>query len=543
MKGRSRPVQPDLPSSPPGLAQDNAAETAALPVPIPPAEAGWLPAGVLPVVALAALPVLRIGQLTSAGLDAALITTLLFAGAAWNLQGCLRRVPSKPGWVTTLVGYCGLALGAWQLAWIGTEDYWFLRIALVVWSLVWICLLWGRAGLAWGWRVWVAFGIWAGACGGAIGFETGRFGEWVSLRTIQTAGWVLWQFRQPVSMHGTVLKLEHGAMGVGEPCTGLPLALLLLVFLLLAALLLRLRWLWVGVAAGAVVLGAFGIGVARVLVMTQAIGDPERFEYWHGHEGNSWFTAAGVVLLGWLVARGPRLDVPHKESGGARHAGWPPAIRWAWVPVVVAGGMAWLHPREDPSKYIANSPPPPLPGFVITNDSGSRATPDVSRHSANASTWIRTLDYESPDHAVHLEIQLAYIPVLLSAAPEFFPETRRRLQSIHEWRRRTTDRGGEFCVSEDAGQQIWLAFVSSAGVTVSSDRIWHALYRDSMFRPASWRDWLSHRSPMRDKQAYWLAVRRRGAREDDDRDLAAAFFAWTEHVRLAAGALTRTDSE
>ena len=509
----------NLPAMPDG-------DTLPAPAPLWPAEPAGdrslLEHGLL-ACAFGALPLARLWQLApEIGSDLALTTAAIFAGVAWHLWHCLQEAPaSRPRGAPLAVIVLLLALGGWQLAWVGVEDFWFCRLGLVAWIVGWVGLLWGWAGLVWGWRPIAALGLWALALNGRLSPESASLEAWVAERTADVSGWLLWQGGNVVAVQEAKLLMADARVEIGAPCTGLPLAFLLLPLLAIATLLLRLRWAAAALVAIAVVCASFVIGVIRVSILALMAGNPARFEYWHGDNGGAWFTAAGILALMWFL-----LQVHPGHPATPRTAVHVPRGTWlfALAPLALGAGLAGsvAAARSAPARPAPGDFNAMVPGFHIVADHASLGA--GSAPAVNRIEWMRKVIYESAQTGAQFEVQLAYLPVAvagdpaaLAGAPNFNPSP--------------APDGGEVLAGVQAGRPAWFAFIPPGEVSLASDQARLARDRRAWHQPARWWNWWAHRQPMRDKRAYWLALRWNGDSAEGQREPARMFARWSAQVR------------
>ena len=460
--------------------------------------------------ALAILPVLRSWQLTEDG-DTAATTLAVFAGAAWQIGAMLPRIQARPRPLTRWLALAALGLGMWQLAWIGTDDFWFLKIALVIWAAAWLALAWGVAGWIWGWRILAAFALWAWLCDAPWqwsrdAYQTGdAIGPALAIITTKVAGTLLTLGGAPVHVSQQFLQWGANTVSVGVPCTGLPLVKLLWLLLVLATLLLRLRPLragWLAIMAAAI---AFVTSVIRVMVLAAVVGNSERFHYWHDPDrgGVGWFTAAGMLILAFLFARqffGQQAMEAHPPSPSPMPPR-PPDPRWLVAATALALLIAQI-PFDRPSPAARSAPAET--NFILNGDAKTPlpASPSLS---PDQPAWIRRLTYrESPGGGLWT-VAIADRPHSLEPDPRDQPGLEDAIPPTGPWRPLP---GGGFTASARSGEgSAWLAMVAPGLGALRSDNLaWRDRQRIFRAGPGRWSSWLLHRSRLRDKQCYWLAV-------------------------------------
>jgi exosortase/archaeosortase family protein len=483
---------------------------------------------ILTAVGLGLLPVVRLGQLKE-NTDIAVTTAVLFIGAAWHIWFQASHAAPVPATRRTWVIVAIMAFTGWQLAWVGAEDFWFLRLSLVVIAAAWVVAWWGAAGLIRGWRVLAAFGLWAVWCNGVHERAgSGAVAEWLSYRTAESAGWILWQCGLQVEVQDNVLRLAQGAVSVGRPCTAIPLTLLLGMLLVFAALLLRLRWMWVVLLGGLAVVVAFLLSLVRVALLALLVKDPARFLYWHGTEGGGWFTAAGMLVLAWAIGKaGSGWPEIHRTETTAPLS---PSIRCLGWPVLLAGVAAWLTTAGTPAAPTGTAGRPPVwPGRLVATD--GMLPPDATEPMmTNCFAWLRRVVYTTPASASRIEVRLAYVPVMISGDPRAVPQATSYLMPFGNWRLRSAPGGGELWEGQDGARRIWVATVPVIGPPLAVRTDWQARLRQNTSDLARWWGWLTHREHLRDKRAFWLAVSWQGPEIAAGPESALAFATWLRYL-------------
>jgi exosortase/archaeosortase family protein len=482
--------------------------------------------------ALAAVPVVW-AALFSTSTDLAVITALVFGGAAWHLW---RQVPARPSAATgTVAAWLGLAAMTSQLSWTGIEGIWFWRGALIAWAVA-CTTLWGGARR--GWRVIMAFAITATWLGGTHPAIAASIGSWSARRTAIGAGWLLWQAGCDVTVRGASIQTPTALVEVGEPCTGLPLACLLLGLLAVAALLLRLRWTALLRLVPIVIVSAFMIGVVRVALLTLVASDKARFNYWHGPHGGSWFSAAAILLLAWQLSREVhRHPGPHRPAGrtttdipvGWRHAAWPIAAGLGCSAILA------LTIRSTPA--ASNPTAPALPHLTLTSD---RVTPhDVAATETDRATTVEHAVYGASTADASIEVTLARVPVLFTGDPRILAANEDPAAVFGPWTLHREETGREVWVSHRGRQTAWLAVITPDGDTIARHEDWVRHCRAAFRQPSSWIAWLAHRRPLPDKSAAWLLVCGEVPSAADatrvENNVALVFEAWRRHAFAVAG--------
>lgn len=495
-------------------------------------------AHILAMIGLGLLPVVRLGQLKE-NPDFAVTTAVLFLGAAWHIWCQARHAalapPTRRMWVIGAI----LALTGWQLAWVRVADFWFLRLSLVMIAAAWVVAWWGVAGWIRGWRVLAAFGLWAVWCNGIherLGF--GAMTGWLSFRTAESAGWVLWQCGLRVEVHDNVLKLAQGSVSVGRPCTAIPLVLLFGMLLVLAALLLRLRWTWVVLLSGLVVLLAFVLSVLRAALLALLVTDQARFHYWHGTAGGGWFTAAGMLVLAWAIGKaGPGWP---EICGTETAVPLSPAVRYMGWPIVLAGVAGWLVAAPPVAPLAAAGRPPVWPDSRVVADVMLPTDADEATLT-DSFAWRRRVTYAVPATTNQIEVQLAYVPVMLTGDSRMFSPAIPLLTSFGNWRLRPAPGGGELWEGQEGARRIWVATVPVAGPPIAVQQAWQTHLHENTFDFARWWAWLTHRQNLREKRAFWFAVSWQGPEIAAGPELALAFKTWLGYIRGEAPASPPVD--
>lgn len=458
---------------------------------------------------LALLPVVRIWQLTGSA-DATVTTVALFLGAGWQMGRLLPQVQQRPHPLTRGWALIVLTLGLWQIAWIGINDFWFVRGALIICAVTWLLLAWGLAGLIWGWRILAAFILWAALCDGPWqwfrdGYQTGdALGPKLASLTAQIAGGLMAQAGAAVIVDHDRIQLGGQVVSVGVPCTALPLAKLLLLLLILAILLFRLE-LWAAFRLGVIALAAsFLISIGRVMLLAYVVRDPPRFHYWHDADqaGGSWFTAAGMLIMAFLIARQIfRQRVHEVEPVASVSPPSAPPLRWLLAASLISwGASAWLSPLP-PARFI---PPEQISGISLTADA-IRANPlgAVGHAAPDQPASIRQITYASSGEMGRLDLIIAYIPQTLTGAPLAHPLLNAQIPVAGTWSL-SPDSRYAWCRSRNG--MAWVTTVASDGELIATEKAWDEHLRRIAGTPSRWLAWLMHRMPLRDKRSYWVGA-------------------------------------
>lgn len=483
---------------------------------------------VLAVFALAALPAWRMVQLAQNS-DLGVITALVFAGVAWHLW---RYVPPwrEANRGRIVAAWACVALVVWQLAWIGPEDYWFARTALVIHGVV-LAALWG--GIVRGWRAVGAITLWAGWLHVAEPLGQAMAVEWISERTAALAAWFLWQGGLNISMDGTQIFTRDGIVQVGWQCTGLPLALHLLTLLAIAALLLRLRAWTVFTTALATIGVAFAIGIVRVAWLTTIVADTATFDYWHSPEGGAWFTAIGIVALAWLLSRtsGHRPTAAATETPmwttlpfGLRHVSWPIAS------ALVAALLFDANQTKPLSGPLAEMTAPSLVGAQLVGDRCDERI--LTSQPYNRFAGRRDVTYRFTDLNAQLHVTVARLPLMLDGDPRALLDAPQPSPG-GKWGTISAD-DGEVWAASDGRHQVWLATWSAEGRRILSRENWKHEYLSGFGSLARWWAWFRHERALCDKGAWFIALNWHTAQENTGRseaEMAAAYSAWWKQAR------------
>ena len=362
--------------------------------------------------------------------------------------------------------------------------------------------------------------------------------EWLSLRTAEIAGWVLWQCGRRVEVQDNVLKLAQGSVSIGRPCTAIPLVLLFGMLLVLAALLLRLRWTWVVLLSGLAVPLAFVLSVLRAALLALLVTDQARFHYWHGAAGGGWFTAAGMLVLAWAIGKaGPGWpEICRTETA----APLSPAVRYLGWPIILAGVAGWLVAAPPVAPLAAAGRPPVWPDSRVVADAMLPTDADEATLT-DSFAWLRHVTYAVPATTNQIEVQLAYVPVMLTGDPRMFAPAIPLLTSFGNWRLRPAPGGGELWEGQEGTRRIWVATVPVAGPPIAVQQAWQTHLHENTFDFARWWAWLTHRQNLREKSVFWFAVSWQGPEIAAGPELALAFKTWLGYIRGEAPASSPVD--
>lgn len=445
-------------------------------------------------MALALLPSLRVWKLTADPV-AALTTLGLFAAAAgliWRLTPA--ELPRSHRGARVAAGLM-LAATAWQWAWIDGCDFWFCRLAFVIWAMAWLLIWWGVPGFLLGWRVIAAFVIWGLWCEAPWHwmrgfFESGdRFGPALAAATARVSGWLLAAAGTRPTVLGNAVLVHGRSVPVLVPSTALPVAKYLILLLTLATLLFRLPWLRAIALAAAALLLAFGVSVVRFALVALLAHDPGRVRFWaEPGSGGPWLVALAAAVLGlWFVRALPPAPAP-AWPGGTAHA--TKAGRWVLMGSIAALALATVHPIPRLQSWFDAVPPP---GFRVTSDRSADLDlgPAGTTHP-NEPAWVRSILYVDTAQGRRLELTLAYVPVML--AGDLRPEA-------GDW---TIDPTGRYAAHRQAGQTVWVTTYAQGGAAFATADGWSHEVDRGLTSPRRWARWWAHRGPLRDKRAYWV---------------------------------------
>lgn len=136
---------------------------------------------------------------------------------------------------------------------------------------------------------------------GVIGYFLDRQIQ-ITVGTAKVATYLLYYFGFNVANQGNIVLLSLPEMGefkaiVDYPCAGVPMILLMLKLALLIICLMPLkRSQQLLLPAFSVGMG-FMLGVIRVCILTLAIPEPTRFNYWHGSGGSQIFSTLAIIIF------------------------------------------------------------------------------------------------------------------------------------------------------------------------------------------------------------------------------------------------------
>jgi cyanoexosortase A len=139
---------------------------------------------------------------------------------------------------------------------------------------------------------------------GVIGYFLDRI-FYITVLNAKFATYVLYYFGFNVASQGNEVLLSLPHMGnfkavVDYPCAGVPMILLMFKLSLLLVTFFSLQKaqrIWLpGVALGI----GFFLGVIRVCILTLAIPNPARFDYWHGSNGSQIFSTLAIIIFSFF---------------------------------------------------------------------------------------------------------------------------------------------------------------------------------------------------------------------------------------------------
>lgn len=172
------------------------------------------------------------------------------------------------------------------------------------------------AVMAIAWVLWVSGGRWRAYRAEALlvlalivpqGWLSERLQPWVGPTlecwVAQTAHFGLHYLGIVSERFDNQLRLVQGAVEVQYGCVGVPLVILLLQLALLFGVLNRAGWRQgLGLGLGAIAI-AWVLSSARVALMATVVQSPEEFGFWHGPEGNQWFSNGAILIFSGLGYR------------------------------------------------------------------------------------------------------------------------------------------------------------------------------------------------------------------------------------------------
>ena len=491
----------------------------------------------LGALAVGALPVLKLWQLAGnpvAEISAVALIVLL----AWWLGGMLARRAPRANRPELVIAAAGLAGWSWMLGWLWPSDFWFVRWAFVMGGVLVTMLLWGWRGPVFGIRLIIALALWLVV---PVAEQWQRLpSAWLCDRTAAGSAFLLWETGFRLTRAGATIYLERGALEVEPGCTALPIWAVLTQMLIVVALLFRISWRRVVLLSVVLAVASFGISVVRIAFMAPMLKNPVRFNYWHGAEGGSWFTAAGMLLLAALVKRSLDMAGPDDHpvpvvNFASDHARF---IRWSAMLPLAGVALALASANKAAPAMLAVVPEPP-PGYRMVVDETQRPGDQTAPNGLKPFLWMRHVIYDSPRAGAQIEARLAYAPSLLSGDPTVAPLT-------YHW---LTDRPGAGIGVERGptgeparevlgpGRVTWMVTLPLAGGAVATQAGWEEQLAKRNRHPSAWLEWLSGQAPLHDKRAYWLVVTWRGTGEEGPADAASTFAAWREAVRVNARSL------
>jgi cyanoexosortase A len=237
----------------------------------------------------------------STGSIDSLVTDGLFWGAIlyllWRKQ---QRLNYQSDIVSSFLGFCLIGIILFKLV----SLFWFESVVI---SLSPICFAIALALIASGvrglWQYWqeLFFSLFLFFPTEAIGHFIDNSIELTGL-TAKFSTYVLYYIGFNVANHGREVILFLPNIGsfkavVNYPCAGVPMILLMLkLALLLISFFPFSKTESIVIPAIATGLG-FILGVIRVCILTLAIPNPPRFDYWHGDSGSQIFSTIGMMIF------------------------------------------------------------------------------------------------------------------------------------------------------------------------------------------------------------------------------------------------------
>lgn len=493
---------------------------------LPAREGDFVPIGAgrcwLAGTALFALPLAQWWRLTEDA-DAVVAFTALVVAFGWWVARALQSHAPRTTVTAALAGLGLLAFGTWLLAWVHVEDFWVLRWSWCVLAVAATLVLWGWSGPLRALRPLLAFVVWAVLPPGALPFVESP--GWLCEATATVAGWGLWLQHDGAYVHGATIHLPTGSVLVGGGCTVVPLWVSLAHLFVPAWLIFQLAWrraLLVIAAAGAF---AAVLSIVRVMIMAMVVADPVRFHYWHGPTGASWFTAAGMLAMAWLIDRAMR-------DGEARSEPILAARGQVWTlggiigVSVVAAALGFLRGEETfaPSEAAA----PGVPHFTLTFAGGRQFPRWRLAHARFGFAWERRAKYDAALSGEKLEVRLCYAPRLLTGDPVaaalpygWLPHT-----PGAGWEEVSAGEIGPVRELASRGRCTWIATLPVGERLVANEAQWQALGAARLRQPATWLRWLAGRAPLRDKRAHWIEVTWAGPGAPPLEEMRAAVASW-----------------
>jgi hypothetical protein len=235
-----------------------------------------------------------------------------------------------------------------------------------------------------------------------------------------------------------------------------------------------------------------------------------------------------MLVLAWAIGKaGPGWP---EVRGTGTAAPLSPAVRYLGLPVVLAGVAGWLVSVPPAVPAEAAGRPPVWPGGRVVGD--AMLPPDADEAApTNSFAWLRRVTYAVPATTNQIEVQLAYVPVMLMGDPHMVTPAIPLLTSLGNWRLRPAPGGGELWEGQEGARRIWVATVPVAGPPIATQRAWQTRLHQNTFDRARWWAWLTHRQTLREKRAFWFAVSWQGPEIAADRELALAFKMWLGYIR------------
>ena len=139
---------------------------------------------------------------------------------------------------------------------------------------------------------------------GIIGYFLDRILH-ITVLNAKFATYFLYYFGFNVASQGNEVLLSLPQIGnfkaiVDYPCAGVPMILLMLKLSLLLVTFFPLKKaqrIWLPLVAVGI---GFFLGVIRVCILTLAIPNPARFEYWHGSNGSQIFSTLAILIFSFF---------------------------------------------------------------------------------------------------------------------------------------------------------------------------------------------------------------------------------------------------
>ncbi len=469
---------------------------------------------------LYALPVAKIWQLTHDGEMMLAHLALGFMAWHWLQQQATARSPGS----SVSASFAGLFLltsATWMFTWLHVEDFWLLRTSLFAEALGLVLLLWGWSGPWRSWRLIGAAAFWVVFPPGQLGYHDPP--PWLCDLTASCGGAILKATGAHPTIAGNVITLPRGAVSVAGTCTAVPLLAQMFLLLGPAVLLMRVNWRRALVIAVWVALAGFLVSVLRVAWLAQIVTDKARFDYWHGHDGGSWFTAPVMLLLAYLVDRlrptavAPKVDLVQGQVVTIAGIGVLAAI--AGLITLMTPGVKIPAAREWPRE---------LAGLRLVR------TEEVPEAVLNLNeiehpfAWTRRAVYWEPRTGTRVSVTVGYSPCLLTSEPQRVAMHCPWFEGWdieHGWQARRVNAGSVAEHAQEASLD-WAIIAPPDSHPMGDPVEWQAWTNRRTGRIADMLPWLAGRVPLRDKRAYWLALRWSGPSGKGAETLDAMLSAW-----------------